>query len=224
MYTGALPPPCRIRLTLHQFRKFKPCWSPEVVELCKKYRNDSVVAIDLAGDESINAETCPEHRKAYEEAERCGIHRTVHAGEVGPPQVIKEAVSILKAERIGHGYHVLEDEALYKQLLKQNMHFEVCPWSSYLTGACKPNFHDHPVVRFMKDGANYSLNTDDPLIFNSTIHTDYKIAKDSMGFTEDEFKRLNINAAKSSFLPEKEKKELLFKLYEAYGMVKSTEF
>ncbi|XP_048353074.1 adenosine deaminase [Sphaerodactylus townsendi] len=201
-----------------------PSWSPEVVELCKKYRNDSVVAIDLAGDESINAETCPEHRKAYEEAERCGIHRTVHAGEVGPPQVIKEAVSILKAERIGHGYHVLEDEALYKQLLKQNMHFEVCPWSSYLTGACKPNFHDHPVVRFMKDGANYSLNTDDPLIFNSTIHTDYKIAKDSMGFTEDEFKRLNINAAKSSFLPEKEKKELLFKLYEAYGMVKSTEF
>lgn len=41
-------------------------WSPEVVELCKKYRNDSVVAIDLAGDESINAETCPEHRRAYE--------------------------------------------------------------------------------------------------------------------------------------------------------------
>ncbi|KAL8179428.1 UNVERIFIED_CONTAM: hypothetical protein K2H54_066407 [Gekko kuhli] len=199
-------------------------WSPEVVELCKKYRNDSVVAIDLAGDESINAETCPEHRRAYEEAERCGIHRTVHAGEAGPPQVIKEAINILKAERIGHGYHVLEDESLYKQLLKQDMHFEVCPWSSYLTGACKHNFADHPVVRFMKDGANYSLNTDDPLIFNSTIHTDYKIAKDSMGFSEEEFQRVNINAAKSSFLPEQEKKELLSKLYSAYGIVKSTEF
>lgn len=34
----------------------------------------------------------------------------------------------------------------------------------------------------------------------------------------------NINAAKSSFLPENEKKKLLYKLYDAYGMVKSTEF
>ncbi|XP_042318442.1 adenosine deaminase [Sceloporus undulatus] len=199
-------------------------WSPEVVQLCKKYQNDSVVGIDLAGDESINAETCLGHRTAYEEAERCGIHRTVHAGEVGQAQVIKEAVNILKAERIGHGYHVFEDECLYKQLLKENIHFELCPWSSYLTGACKTPFSNHPVVRFKKDGANYSLNTDDPLIFCSTIHTDYKIAQDSMGFTEEEFKRININAAKSSFLPEKEKKELLYKLYEAYDMIKSTEF
>ncbi|KAJ6665623.1 hypothetical protein lerEdw1_001993 [Lerista edwardsae] len=200
-----------------------PNWSLEVVELCKKYQNDYVVAIDLAGDESINAETCPEHQKAYEEAVRCGIHRTVHAGEVGQPQVIKEAVDILKAERIGHGYHVLEDDDLYKKLLKQNMHFEVCPRSSYLTGACE-TLCNHPIKRFREDGANYSLNTDDPLIFNSTIHTDYQIAQECMGFTEKEFKRLNINAAKSSFLPENEKKKLLYQLYEAYGMVKSTEF
>lgn len=45
---------------------FFPEWSPEVVELCKKYQNDSVVAIDLAGDESLNTETHPEHREAYE--------------------------------------------------------------------------------------------------------------------------------------------------------------
>uniref|UniRef100_A0ABM5G5V5 Adenosine deaminase n=1 Tax=Pogona vitticeps TaxID=103695 RepID=A0ABM5G5V5_9SAUR len=203
--------------------RHRPSWSPEVVQLCKKYQNDSVVAIDLAGDESINAETCQGHQTAYEEAVRCGIHRTVHAGEVGPPQVIKEAVNILKAERIGHGYRVFEDEFLYKQL-KDNIHFELCPWSSYLTGACKTPFCNHPAVRFRKDRANYSLNTDDPLIFNSTIHTDYKIAWDSMGFTEEEFKRLNINAAKSSFLPEKEKKEILYQLYEAYDMIKSTEF
>lgn len=42
----------------------------------------------------------------------------------------------------------------------------------------------------MKDKANYSLNTDDPLIFNSTLHHDYSTAHQYMGFTEDEFKRL----------------------------------
>lgn len=44
--------------------------------------------------------------------------------------------------------------------------------------------------RFMKDGANYSLNSDDPLIFRSTIDTDYRIARDHMKFTEEEFKKL----------------------------------
>lgn len=37
----------------------------EVFELCKKYQNDGVVALDLAGDESINCESSL-HCKAYE--------------------------------------------------------------------------------------------------------------------------------------------------------------
>lgn len=43
-----------------------PGWSPEVVELCKKYRNNSVVAIDLAGDESLKVNNSSEHKAAYE--------------------------------------------------------------------------------------------------------------------------------------------------------------
>uniref|UniRef100_A0AAQ6AJC8 Adenosine deaminase n=1 Tax=Amphiprion ocellaris TaxID=80972 RepID=A0AAQ6AJC8_AMPOC len=167
-----------------------PNWSMDVVELCKKYRHEGVVAIDLAGDESLNCEANPGHRRAYEEAVCCGVHRTVHAGEVGPASVVKE----------------------------------VCPISSKLTGACDPDFTKHPVITFRKDKANYSLNTDDPLIFNSSIHLDYSTAHKYMGFTEEEFKRLNINSAKSCFLPDDEKEELLHRLYEAYGMLQSTAF
>ncbi|KAK7922706.1 hypothetical protein WMY93_009608 [Mugilogobius chulae] len=201
-----------------------PNWSMDVLELCKKYRNDGVVAIDLAGDESLNCVAYPGHKNAYEEAVRCGIHRTVHAGEVGPPSVVKEAVEVLKAERVGHGYRTLEDQSLYKQLLQQNMHFEMCPVSSKFTGACCSDFTQHPIITFRKDKANFSLNTDDPLIFNSGLHDDYRTAMQFMGFTEEEFQRLNINAAKSCFLPEEEKKQLLQTLYEAYGMVQSTAF
>ncbi|KAM9444787.1 adenosine deaminase [Clarias gariepinus] len=201
-----------------------PNWSMEVAELCKKYRNDGVVAIDLAGDESLNCLACPGHRKAYEEAEKCGIHRTVHAGEAGPPSVVREAVEVLKAERIGHGYHTVDDEVLYKQLLKQNMHFETCPISSIMTGACDPDFTKHPLIRFKEDKANYSLNTDDPIILKNTLDDDYRVAKQFMGFTEEEFMQLNINAAKSCFLPEKEKKDLLNQLYEAYGMINDASF
>ncbi|XP_077729403.1 adenosine deaminase isoform X2 [Canis aureus] len=197
--------------------RHQPNWSLEVVELCQKYQQ-TVVAIDLAGDETIKGSSLfPGHVKAYEEAVRRGIHRTVHAGEVGSAEVVKEAVDTLKTERLGHGYHTLEDEALYARLRQENMHFEICPWSSYLTGAWKSDT-EHAVVRLKNDQANYSLNTDDPLIFKSTLETDYQMTKQGMDFTEEEFKRLNINAAKSSFLPEDEKKQLLDLLYKAYGM------
>ncbi|XP_023598036.1 adenosine deaminase [Trichechus manatus latirostris] len=198
--------------------RHKPNWSPEVVELCKKYRHN-VVAIDLAGDETIEGSSLFEgHLKAYKEAVRSGFHRTVHAGEVSSAEDVRQAVDRLKMERLGPGYHTLEDKALYKRLLQENMHFEVLPWSSYLTGAWKPET-EHAVIRFKNDKANYSLNTDDPLIFKSTLDTDYQMTKRSMGFTEEEFKRLNINAAQSSFLPEDKREELLHVLYEAYGMV-----
>ena len=82
--------------------------------------------------------------------------------------MIKEAVYLLKAERIGHGYHVLEDPELYRELLRTRMHFEVCPWSSYLTGACLPDFRKHPVVQFKKDQANYSST---PMTPSSSIPT-----------------------------------------------------
>ncbi|KAM8775136.1 LOW QUALITY PROTEIN: adenosine deaminase [Rhynchonycteris naso] len=223
--------------------RHEPNWSLDVVELCKKYRQETVVGIDLAGDETIQGSSLfPGHMKAYEEAVKNRIHRTVHAGEAGSAEVVKEvaatwaagpfsplrprpspglptslqAVDKLKTERLGHGYHTLDDELLYDRLKKQNMHFEICPWSSYLTGSWNPDT-DHPVVRLKNDGANYSINTDDPLIFKSTMNTDYQMIK-QMGLTEEEFKRLNINAAKSSFLPEDEKRELLGQLYKAYGM------
>ncbi|KAL4666823.1 hypothetical protein H8959_005512 [Pygathrix nigripes] len=136
---------------------------------------------------------------------------------MGSAEVVKEAVDILKIERLGHGYHTLEDQALYDRLRQENMHLAICPWSSYLTGAWKPDT-EHAVVRLKNDQANYSLNTDDPLIFKYTLDTDYQMTKWDLGFTEEEFKRLNINAAKSSFLPEDEKRELLDLLYKAYGM------
>lgn len=177
-----------------------------------KVRPLNVAETELA---RVLSEPRPNCLFPFQGAVKNGIHRTVHAGEVGSPEVVREAVDILKTERVGHGYHTIEDEALYNRLLKENMHFEVCPWSSYLTGAWDPKT-THAVVRFKNDKANYSLNTDDPLIFKSTLDTDYQMTKKDMGFTEEEFKRLNINAAKSSFLPEEEKKELLERLYREY--------
>jgi len=36
-----------------------------------------------------------------------------------------KALDVLHAERIGHGYHVLEDEALYRRIIDERIHVEV---------------------------------------------------------------------------------------------------
>ena len=56
-------------------------------------------------------------------------------------------MDILFAERVGHGYRTLEDEKLYQRLLTEGMHFECCPWSSIMTGACNPDLSKHAVKR-----------------------------------------------------------------------------
>ena len=53
------------------------------------------------------------------------------------------------AERIGHGYHALDDPELYKRLLQDRIHFETCPYSSIMTGACLPDWSKHPVIRLV---------------------------------------------------------------------------
>lgn len=63
-----------------------------------------------------------------------------------------QAVENFAAERIGHGYRVLEDENIYQKCLRENIHFEVCPHSSYMTGAIKnltTASKRHPVLRYV---------------------------------------------------------------------------
>lgn len=43
------------------------------------------------------------------------------------PWLTFQAVEVLKAERVGHGYGTLGDPDLYRELLAQDIHFEVTP-------------------------------------------------------------------------------------------------
>lgn len=61
--------------------------------------------------------------------------------------MVKRAIELYGAERIGHGYRVLEDEKIYNETVKAGIHLECCPWSSFLTGAVPMGVKKHPIVR-----------------------------------------------------------------------------
>ena len=124
------------------------------------------------------------------------------------------------AERIGHGYRVMQDPELYRKVQQMGIHFETCPTSSILTGSvplADAALFKHPIMQFARDEVNFSVNTDDTTITNSGMEAEYDLLR-SWGFREAHFTRMTLNAAKSSFLPSFEKKELIAKLQKIYGL------
>jgi adenosine deaminase len=183
----------------------------EVLQLCEEFKNEGVVGIDIAGNENAIASLGggelfnAEDKAIFAEAKRLGIHRTVHAGEDGPASNVKIAIEDLFAERIGHGYRVIQDPELYKKCINEyNIHFETCPTSSILTGSVPMEqavLLKHPVIQFAKDKANFSINTDDTTVTGTGLDDEYHLLR-TWGFNEVHFTR-----AVSSWLERCERSE-----------------
>jgi len=82
---------------------------------------------------------------------------------------------------------------------------------------------EHPIKRFCKDKASFSINTDDPSVTNTNLSDEYALVINAWGLTIDEVKQSNINAMKSSFAEPKIKALILNQLYSAYGISGYTE-
>ena len=113
---------------------------------------------------------------------------------------------------------MLSDPELYQRCLRERVHLETCPTSSVLTGAVqvRPG-RPHPILQFARDGANFSINSDDPMVTNTWVKDEYEVVR-SWGMTELDIVRANVNAVKASFLPDPEKREMEKKLYRVYGI------
>lgn len=206
----------------------KPEWSKEILDLCIQFKDQGVVGIDIAGDEAGEKPIPGEESElrmldaediaVFEKAAELGIHRTVHAGEAGPAQMVWKALTVLKAERIGHGYRVLEDDSIYNHCLNKGVHFECCPTSSMLTGSVSIcGTKTHPIMRFAQDGASFSISTDDPTVTNTNLSDEYALCA-KWGLTIAQLQETNINAMKNSFAEPSIKQSILEKLYSAYGL------
>ena len=62
------------------------------------------------------------------------MHRLIHAGEIGGPENVYDAVEILGAERIGHGIAVMRDERVIDFLSSIRVPLEFPPMSNLRRG------------------------------------------------------------------------------------------
>jgi len=199
----------RLRWIFDAARQFGADAAMEVVESARKCNSREIVAFGMGGDElSISTEA---FRPAYEKAAEIGLHRLVHAGEVGGPEKIREAIDVLGAERIGHGLAAIHDPALMDLLAEHRIPLEVCPGSNLKTGALALQLQEeavrienHPLPKFLRHGIPVVLSTDDPAMFHTTLVTEYENAA-RMGLHEDELARVVEMGFQYTFSPRGEK-------------------
>jgi adenosine deaminase len=190
-------------------RQFGVDAAREVVESAKRCNSKAIVAFGMGGDElSIPTE---KFRSIYERAGQIGLHKLMHAGEVGGPEKIREAIELLGAERIGHGIAAINDPELMDLLAERQIPLEICPASNLKTAALAKQLHledakieDHPLPKLLRHGIPIVLSTDDPAMFHTTLHEEYANAA-RMGLQEDELARIVQMGFEHAFLPAGEK-------------------
>ena len=141
--------------------------------------------------------------RVFARARALGLHVTAHAGEEGPPAYVREALDLLKVERIDHGNRALEDPALVHRLARDGMTLTVCPLSN-LRLCVIDRIEDSPVRRMLDLGLKVTVNADDPAYFGGYINDNFRAVAAALDLSADKLVALAKNSFTGSFLSEAE--------------------
>lgn len=141
-------------------------------------------------------------------ATRLGLGFQVHAGEMGPPESIVEALDVLGADRIGHGVQAIRDPALLERLIRDEVPLDVCP-SSNVRISLFPTLEAHPVAEFWRRGVTMSISSDDPPFFHTTLTDELRHVVRLAGLSRDDLAALQRRTVQTAFAAPAVKAELL---------------
>ncbi|GAA1689100.1 adenosine deaminase [Fodinicola feengrottensis] len=143
----------------------------------------------------------------FDQAIAAGLHSVPHAGESTGPQTIWDALTLLRAERIGHGTHCMEDPKLVEHLAERQIPLEVSPTSNVCTRVVE-SYAQHPLPRMVEAGLLVTINSDDPPMFGTTLTHEYEVAADLLSLDAAGVAALAKNAVSASFADVSTKNQL----------------
>lgn len=184
--------------------------SPELAEqvawIASNYQDRGIVGLDLAGNEAEFSGR--PFAPIFREAKESGLKITVHAGEWGGAENVREAIEVLGADRIGHGVRIMEDEFVVALAKERGTVFEVCVTSNYQSGVVSA-LTDHPLPRMLQAGLITTLNTDDPSISRISLSSEFHLAHDELGIPLETLNECTLAAVNAAFVSEEEREKLV---------------
>jgi adenosine deaminase len=145
-------------------------------------------------------------------AKDAGLKLTVHSGEETSAFAVVDTIRAVNPNRIGHGTHIIEDEAAVELTKERGITLEMCPWSNYLTSSVK-RIEDHPLKRLFDLGVKVTISSDDPEVLDTNLNNEYRIAHEVLGMSLEDIAVCNRYATAASFIPEAEKRAALEKYF-----------
>jgi aminodeoxyfutalosine deaminase len=141
----------------------------------------------------------PQFKPYFDRAIASGLHSVPHAGETTGPETVWDALTSLRAERIGHGTSSTRDPRLLEHLAEQRIPLEVCPTSNIATRAVE-DLDEHPIREMVEAGVLVTVNSDDPPMFSTDLNTEYAIAARLLSLDAPGVAALAKNAVEASFM------------------------
>lgn len=192
-------------------RHFGPRQARRIALCAAETAGDFLTGFGMGGNET--AGRAQDFAYAFDMAREAGLRLTAHAGEWGGPQSVREVLEHLRVERIGHGVRAIEDPALVDRLTERGIVLEVCPGSNLALGLY-PTLAAHPVARLRERGVKITLSTDDPPFFHTSNTAEYEALARSFGWTGEDFRAINTDAARAAFCDEDTRARILKRLEE----------
>ncbi len=155
-------------------------------------------------------------QRVFAKARSLGLRAVAHAGEEGPPEYVREALDLLRIERIDHGNRAMEDPDLVARIAESRMALTVCPLSN-LRLCVVEDLRDHPLPEMLAAGLRATVNSDDPSYFGGYVNENYEAVAEARGLTREDVATLARNSYLGSFLSEHDKRDALaaFDAFEA---------
>ena len=151
--------------------------------------------------------------RVFATARDAGLRVVAHAGEEGPADYVREALDLLKVDRIDHGNRSLDDPSLVERLARMGLALTVCPLSN-LRLRSVPDMGSHPLKRMLDAGLKATVNSDDPAYFGGYLLDNYVAVAEALDLTRYDLIKLVCNSIDGSFLDETSKSQHLARIDE----------
>lgn len=188
-----------------------PAESVELVDWLLETRPRRIVGLSVDGNEAAAGRTGERFAPLFARARAAGLRTCAHAGESSGPEGVRDAVELLRAERIDHGVRAIEDPLLVATLARTGVPLDVCPSSNVRLGVAR-SLAEHPIERLRTAGVPVSVNTDDPLLFGTSVASEYALCAATFGWDRQVVVQIARTSIESCFAPPERVKELLARL------------
>ncbi|QDC40374.1 adenosine deaminase (plasmid) [Sphingobium fuliginis ATCC 27551] len=176
---------------------------------CIEPWRDQVAGIGMGGPEVGN----PPSRFArfFAECRRRGYMTTVHAGEEGPAEYVRQSIELLRPDRIDHGVSAIHDPDLMRLLRERNIPLTLCPLSNVRLNVVA-SMADHPLRRMLDEGLFVTVNSDNPPYFGGYVNENLIAAQQGLQLDVEAIVQLAKNSLQALFIRDSTKSRYLQKL------------